>query len=72
MDARNLGSAKLCENIGIRREAHVIKEFYRKAERTDRFIYGMLALRPDFTFISGEWPGSFIYGMLVSDLKYFN
>ena len=47
MDARNLGSAKLCENIGMRREAHFIKDFYSK----------------------GEWTDSFIYGMLVSDLK---
>ena len=69
MDARNLGSAKLCENIGMRREAHFIKDFYSKGEWTDSFIYGMLALPPDFTFIIGEWTDSFIYGMLVSDLK---
>ncbi len=42
MDARNLVSAKLCEKIGMRREAHFIKDFYSKGEWTDSFIYGML------------------------------
>ena len=48
MDARNLGSAKLCENIGMRREAHFIKDFYSKGEWTDSFIYGMLFLDLDY------------------------
>ncbi|WP_265735139.1 GNAT family N-acetyltransferase [Aliarcobacter cryaerophilus] len=30
MDARNLLSAKFCEKIGMRREAHFIKDFYSK------------------------------------------
>ena len=48
MDARNLGSAKLCEKIGMRREAHFIKDFYSKGEWTDSFIYGMLFLDLDY------------------------
>ena len=48
MDARNLVSAKLCEKIGMRREAHFIKDFYSKGEWTDSFIYGMLFLDLDY------------------------
>ena len=43
MDARNLSSSKLCEAIGMRREAHFIKDFWNKGEWTDSYIYGMLA-----------------------------
>ncbi|MFY4759104.1 GNAT family N-acetyltransferase [Aliarcobacter butzleri] len=50
MDARNLSSAKLCERIGMRKEAHFIKDFWNK----------------------NEWTDSFIYGMLISDLKSYN
>lgn len=50
MDARNLLSAKLCEKIGMRKEAHFIKDFWNK----------------------NEWTDSFIYGMLISDLKSYN
>ena len=50
MDARNLSSAKLCEKIGMRKEAHFIKDFWNK----------------------NEWTDSFIYGMLISDLKSYN
>ena len=32
MDARNLVSAKLCEKIGMRKEAHFIKDFWNKDE----------------------------------------
>ncbi|RBQ32115.1 GNAT family N-acetyltransferase [Arcobacter sp. FW59] len=42
MDARNLVSAKICEKIGMRREAYFIKDFWNKNEWTDSFIYGML------------------------------
>lgn len=48
MDARNLVSAKLCEKIGMRREAHFIKDFWNKDEWTDSFIYGMLFLDLDY------------------------
>lgn len=42
LDARNLSSAKLCERIGMRKEAHFIKDYWNKGEWTDSYIYGML------------------------------
>ncbi len=42
LDARNLLSAKLCERVGMRKEAHFIKDFWSKGEWTDTFTYGML------------------------------
>ncbi|MCW6674491.1 GNAT family N-acetyltransferase [Aerococcaceae bacterium NML160702] len=42
LDARNLSSAKLCSNIGMRREAHFIKDYWNKGEWTDSYVYGML------------------------------
>ena len=43
LDSRNLSSAKLCERIGMRKEAHFIKDYWNKEEWTDSYIYGMLA-----------------------------
>lgn len=43
MDARNIGSARLAERLGFRREAHLIEDLYCKGEYTDTYIYGMLA-----------------------------
>ena len=42
LDARNKSSAKLCENLGMRLEAHFIKDFWNKGEWTDSYVYGML------------------------------
>lgn len=42
LDARNISSAKLCSNIGMRREAHFIKDYWNKGEWTDSYVYGML------------------------------
>lgn len=42
LDARNLLSAKLCENLGMRREAHFIQDYWSKGEWTDSYVYGML------------------------------
>lgn len=42
LDARNLSSAKLCSNVGMRREAHFIQDYWNKGEWTDSFVYGML------------------------------
>lgn len=42
LDARNSRSAKLCERIGMRKEAHFIQDFWNKGEWTDSFVYGML------------------------------
>lgn len=42
LDARNLASAKLCQRVGMRQEAHFIQDFWSKNEWTDSFTYGML------------------------------
>ena len=42
LDARNSESAKVCERIGMRKEAHFIRDYWNKGEWTDSFIYGML------------------------------
>ncbi|WP_078596444.1 GNAT family N-acetyltransferase [Evansella clarkii] len=42
LDARNKASQKLCERIGMRKEAHFIQDFWNKGEWTDSIIYGML------------------------------
>ncbi|GIO23823.1 GNAT family N-acetyltransferase [Oceanobacillus sp. J11TS1] len=42
LDARNEASQKLCERIGMRKEAHFIKDFWNKGEWTDSIVYGML------------------------------
>ncbi|SEJ51304.1 aminoglycoside 6'-N-acetyltransferase [Deinococcus reticulitermitis] len=42
MDARNAASARLCERLGMRREAHLRQDWWSKGEWTDTLIYGML------------------------------
>lgn len=42
LDARNIPSAKLCERIGMRKEAHFIEDYWSKGEWTDTFVYGIL------------------------------
>ncbi|MDM5227299.1 GNAT family N-acetyltransferase [Cytobacillus sp. NJ13] len=42
LDARNKPSQKLCERIGMRKEAHFIQDFWNKDEWTDSIVYGML------------------------------
>ncbi|WP_026560574.1 GNAT family N-acetyltransferase [Bacillus sp. J37] len=42
LDARNKSSQKLCERIGMRKEAHFIQDFWNKNEWTDSMVYGML------------------------------
>lgn len=42
LDARNTASQKLCERIGMRKEAHFIQDFWNKDEWTDSMVYGML------------------------------
>ncbi|MDL4839967.1 GNAT family N-acetyltransferase [Aquibacillus rhizosphaerae] len=41
-DARNSASQKLCERIGMRKEAHFIQDFWSKGEWTDSIVFGML------------------------------
>lgn len=42
LDARNLPSAKLCESVGMRKEAHFIQDYWNKGEWTDSIMYGMI------------------------------
>lgn len=42
LDARNFSSAKLCERVGMRKEAYFIEDYWSKGEWTDSFVYGML------------------------------
>ena len=42
LDARNIASKKLCQNLGLRQEAHFIKDYWNKGEWTDSFVFGML------------------------------
>lgn len=42
LDARNLASRKLCERVGMRKEAHFIQDYWNKNEWTDSIVYGIL------------------------------
>lgn len=42
LDARNTRSAAMCERLGMRREAHGLKDFWSKGEWTDSFRYAVL------------------------------
>lgn len=42
LDARNEASQKLCERVGMRKEAHFIHDFWNKGEWTSSIVYGML------------------------------
>lgn len=43
VDARNTASARLCERVGMTREAHLRQDWWDSGEWTDALIYGMLA-----------------------------
>ncbi|MCA1047130.1 GNAT family N-acetyltransferase [Bacillus toyonensis] len=43
LDARNTASQKLCERIGMRKEAHFIQDYWSKNEWTESLVYGMLS-----------------------------
>ncbi|GAB3798857.1 GNAT family N-acetyltransferase [Virgibacillus kimchii] len=42
LDARNIASYRLCERVGMRKEAHFIQDFWSKGEWTDSIVFGML------------------------------
>lgn len=42
-DPRNLGSARVCERLGMRREAHLRENWRLKGEWCDSWIYAILA-----------------------------
>lgn len=50
LDSRNISSAKLCERLGMRQEAHFIEDYWNKGEWTDSFVYGMLL--SDFSHVA--------------------
>jgi RimJ/RimL family protein N-acetyltransferase len=43
VDSRNAASARLCERIGMQREAYLRQDYFTKGEWTDNVIYGLLA-----------------------------
>lgn len=43
MDARNTDSARLCERLGMTKEAHLRQDWWSKGEWTDTFVYAVLA-----------------------------
>lgn len=43
LDVRNLGSARLCERLGMTKEAHLRQDWWSKYEWTDTLVYAMLA-----------------------------
>jgi RimJ/RimL family protein N-acetyltransferase len=43
MDARNAASVRLCERLGMEREAHLRQDHWSKQEWADVVIYGLLA-----------------------------
>jgi ribosomal-protein-alanine N-acetyltransferase len=47
IDPRNTASARLCERLGLRREAHFRENIFIKGEWCDTWIYAL---------VRGEWP----------------
>lgn len=47
LDARNTASARVCERLGLRREAHHLADYWSKGDWSDSLIYALLAT---------EWP----------------
>lgn len=47
LDPRNDGSARLCERLGMRREAHHVQDMWFKGEWADTWIYAILATEWD-------------------------
>ncbi len=43
LDARNTASARLCERLGMRQEAHRLADYWSKGEWTDTLEYAVLA-----------------------------
>lgn len=43
IDARNEASAKLCERVGMIKEAYLRQDHWAKGEWTDTIVYGLLA-----------------------------
>ena len=43
LDARNTGSANLLKRLGLRQEAHFVRNEFLKGEWTDELVFAMLA-----------------------------
>ena len=43
LDARNLGSAKLCKRVAMRQDPHFFQNYWSQYEWTDSYVYGILA-----------------------------
>ncbi|GAB2442862.1 hypothetical protein GCM10027187_01070 [Streptosporangium sandarakinum] len=43
LDARNEASARLCQRVGMVKEAHLRRDYWMKGEWADTLIYGLLA-----------------------------
>lgn len=43
VDPRNTPSVRLCERLGMTREAHFRKDWWNKGEWADSYVYGLLA-----------------------------
>jgi len=43
VDPRNVPSVRVCERLGMRREAHHVESDWQKGEWTDSFIFALLA-----------------------------
>lgn len=55
LDARNEPSARMCERLGMRREAHFLRDYWSKGRWTDSYRYAILA---EEHARSGAAPGS--------------
>jgi RimJ/RimL family protein N-acetyltransferase len=42
LDARNTASSRMCERLGMTREAHLRQAWYSKGEWTDTLVYAVL------------------------------
>jgi aminoglycoside 6'-N-acetyltransferase len=42
LDARNSASARLCERVGMSKEAHLRRDWWGKGEWSDTLVYGLL------------------------------
>ncbi|MGH3446579.1 MAG: GNAT family N-acetyltransferase [Nocardioidaceae bacterium] len=47
LDARNTPSARMCERLGMTKEAHLRQDWWSKGEWTDTAVYGLLAAELD-------------------------
>jgi RimJ/RimL family protein N-acetyltransferase len=43
LDARNAGSANLLQRLGLRQEAHFVRNEFIKGEWTDELVFAILA-----------------------------